>query len=131
HIFCTPETVRAEIVSCIDFAFDVYEAFGFKDYIVELSVRGDAHSLFFGADEDWETAEAALVDALNSRGIQYDRIEGEAAFYGPNIDIKVNDAVHRSWRLTTVQFDFNLPERFQLEYIGEDNKPHRPIMIHR
>src|SRR5678810_1092315 len=131
HIFCTPETVRAEIVSCIDFAFDVYEAFGFKDYNVELSVRGDDHSLFFGADEDWESAEAALVDALNSRGIPYQRVEGEAAFYGPTIDIRVEDAIGRAWQLTTVQFDFNLPERFQLEYIGEDNKPHRPIMIHR
>ena len=131
HIFCTPETVRAEIVSCIDFAFDVYTAFGFNDYKVELSVRGDDHSLYFGADDDWERAEAALVDALNSRGVPYERIEGEAAFYGPKIDIKVNDAIGRAWQLTTVQFDFNLPERFQLEYIGEDNKPHRPIMIHR
>ena len=131
HIFCTPETVRGEIVSCIDFAFNVYEAFGFKDYKVELSVRGDDHSAFLGADEEWESAEAALVDALNSRGIPYQRIEGEAAFYGPKIDIRVEDAIGRAWQLTTVQFDFNLPERFQLEYIGEDNKPHRPIMIHR
>jgi threonyl-tRNA synthetase len=131
HLFCTPETVRAEIVSCIDFAFNVYEAFGFKEYKVDLSVRGDDHSLFFGADEDWESAEAALVDALNIRGIPYQRVEGEAAFYGPKIDIRVEDAIGRAWQLTTVQFDFNLPERFQLEYIGEDNKPHRPIMIHR
>jgi threonyl-tRNA synthetase len=131
HIFCTPETVRGEIVSCIDFAFNVYEAFGFKDYKVELSVRGDDHRAFLGADEEWESAEAALVDALNSRGIPYQRIEGEAAFYGPKIDIRVEDAIGRAWQLTTVQFDFNLPERFQLEYIGEDNKPHRPIMIHR
>jgi len=94
-------------------------------------VRGDDHSLFFGADEDWASAEAALVDALNSRGIPYQRVEGEAAFYGPKIDIRVEDAIGRAWQLTTVQFDFNLPERFQLEYIGEDNKPHRPIMIHR
>ncbi len=131
HIFCTPETVRAEIVSCIDFAFDLYKAFGFNDYKVDLSVRGDDHSLFFGADEDWESAEAALRDALNSRGIPFQRVEGEAAFYGPKIDIRVEDAIGRAWQLTTVQFDFNLPERFQLEYIGEDNKPHRPIMIHR
>lgn len=131
HIFCTSDTVRGEIVSCIDFAFNVYEAFGFKDYKVELSVRGDDHSLFLGADDQWESAEAALVDALNSRGIPYQRIEGEAAFYGPKIDIRVEDAIGRAWQLTTVQFDFNLPERFQLEYIGEDNKPHRPIMIHR
>jgi threonyl-tRNA synthetase len=73
----------------------------------------------------------ALVDALNTRGIQYERIEGEAAFYGPKIDIRVKDAIGRAWQLTTVQFDFNLPQRFQLEYIGEDNKPHQPIMIHR
>ena len=131
HIFCTSETVRSEIVGCIDFAFNVYEVFGFKDYKVELSVRGDDRSLYFGEDKDWESAEAALVDALNSRGIPYQRIEGEAAFYGPKIDIRVEDAIGRAWQLTTVQFDFNLPERFQLEYIGEDNKPHRPIMIHR
>src|ERR671921_443631 len=79
HIFCTPETVRDEIMACIDFAFNVYDTFGFKDYKVDLSVRGDDHSLFFGADEDWESAEAALRDALNSRGIAYERIEGEAA----------------------------------------------------
>ena len=131
HLFCTPETVRAEIVGCIDFAFNVYEVFGFKDYKVELSVRGEDHSQYFGADADWENAEAALVDALNSRGIPYERIEGEAAFYGPKIDIRVEDAIGRAWQLTTVQFDFNLPQRFQLEYIGEDNKPHQPIMIHR
>lgn len=131
HIFCTPETVRGEIVACIDFAFSVYKTFGFRDYKVELSVRGDDRSLYFGEDADWESAEAALVDALNSRGIPYERIEGEAAFYGPKIDIRVEDAIGRAWQLTTVQFDFNLPERFQLEYIGEDNKPHRPIMIHR
>ena len=131
HIFCTPETVRGEIVSCIDFALSVYEAFGFKDYKVELSVRGEDHSGFFGEDKDWESAEAALVDALNTRGIAYERIEGEAAFYGPKIDIRVKDAIGRAWQLTTVQFDFNLPQRFQLEYIGEDNKPHQPIMIHR
>src|ERR1041385_5763359 len=131
HLFCTPETVRAEIVACIDFAFDVYKTFGFNDYKVELSVRGDDHSMFFGADEDWASAEAALADALNSRGVPYTRVEGEAAFYGPKIDIRVEDAIGRAWQLTTVQFDFNLPQRFQLEYIGEDNKPHQPIMIHR
>jgi threonyl-tRNA synthetase len=131
HLFCTPETVRAEIIGCIDFALSVYEVFGFKQYKVELSVRGEDHSAYFGADEDWESAEAALVDALNSRGIPYTRVEGEAAFYGPKIDIRVEDAIGRAWQLTTVQFDFNLPQRFQLEYIGEDNKPHQPIMIHR
>jgi len=94
-------------------------------------VRGDDRSLYMGSDEDWERAEAALIDALNGRGINYQRVEGEAVFYGPKIDMRVEDAIGRTWQLTTVQFDFNLPGRFQLEYIGEDNKPHRPIMIHR
>ncbi len=131
HIFCTPESVRAEIMGCIEFAMDMFEVFGFKDFKVELSVRGDDRSLYMGSDEDWERAEAALIDALNGRGINYQRVEGEAVFYGPKIDMRVEDAIGRTWQLTTVQFDFNLPERFQLEYIGEDNKPHRPIMIHR
>lgn len=132
HIFCTPETVRGEILDCIDFAFHLFEVFGFKDIRIELSVRGDkAAAHYLGSDEDWARAEAALVGALDERGIAYNRIEGEAVFYGPKIDIRVEDAIGRTWQLTTVQFDFNLPERFELEYIGEDNKPHRPIMIHR
>lgn len=132
HIFCTRENVHAEILGCIDFAFHLFGVFGFKDIKVELSVRGDnpdAH--YLGSNEDWERGEAALVDALTSRQIPYERMEGEAVFYGPKIDIRVEDAIGRTWQLTTVQFDFNLPERFQLEYIGEDNKPHRPLMIHR
>ena len=132
HIFCTPETVRGEILGCIDFAFHLFDVFGFKDIKVELSVRGnnpDAH--YLGSDEDWNRAEAALVDALNARGIPYQRMEGEAVFYGPKIDMRVEDAIGRTWQLTTVQFDFNFPKRFELEYIGEDNKPHYPIMIHR
>jgi threonyl-tRNA synthetase len=131
HIFCTSETVRAEILGCIDFAFHLFGVFGFKDIKVELSVRGEDRSAYLGSDEDWERAEAALVDALNVRQIPYQRIEGEAVFYGPKIDIRVEDAIGRTWQLTTVQFDFNLPKRFQMEYIGEDNKPHEPIMIHR
>ena len=132
HIFCTPENVHAEILGCIDFAFNMFEVFGFKEFKVELSVRGDdpeAH--YLGSDEQWEWAESALVEGLNAKQIPYQRIEGEAVFYGPKIDIRVEDAIGRTWQLTTVQFDFNLPERFQLEYIGEDNKPHRPVMIHR
>ena len=131
HIFCTPEQVRAEIMSCIEFAMDMFEVFGFKNFKVELSVRGEDRSKYMGSDEDWDRAEAALIDALNARGIAYQRVEGEAVFYGPKIDIRVEDAIGRTWQLTTVQFDFNLPERFQLEYIGEDNKPHQPIMVHR
>ena len=132
HIFCTPENVHAEILGCIDFAYNMYEVFGFKDIKVELSVRGnDPESHYLGSDEQWEWAESALVAALDAKTIPYQRIEGEAVFYGPKIDIRVGDAIGRTWQLTTVQFDFNLPERFQLEYIGEDNKPHRPVMIHR
>ena len=132
HIFCTPEQIRGEILSCIEFAFHVYEVFGFKDIKVELSVRGDDPNVkYLGSDEDWDKAEAALVDALNARNIPYTRVEGEAVFYGPKIDIRVEDAIGRNWQLTTVQFDFNLPKRFQMEYIGEDNKPHQPLMVHR
>jgi len=132
HIFCTPESVREEILGCIDFAFNLYDVFGFKDIKVELSVRGnDGDAKYLGSDEDWERAEAALVDALKARQIPYTRVEGEAVFYGPKIDIRVEDAIGRNWQLTTVQFDFNLPKRFEMEYIGEDNKPHQPVMIHR
>ena len=132
HLFCTPENVHAEILGCIDFAYSMYEVFGFKDIKVELSVRGnDPEAHYLGTDEQWNWAESALVEALNTKTIPYQRIEGEAVFYGPKIDIRVGDAIGRTWQLTTVQFDFNLPERFQLEYIGEDNKPHRPVMIHR
>jgi len=132
HIFCTPQNVHREILDCIDFAYNMYEVFGFKDVKVELSVRGDdPNAHYLGSDEQWEWAESALVEALKAKQIPYQRIEGEAVFYGPKIDIRVQDAIGRTWQLTTVQFDFNLPERFQLEYIGEDNKPHQPVMIHR
>jgi threonyl-tRNA synthetase len=132
HIFCTPETVRSEIVNCIQFAFALLRDFGFAEFKIELSVRGtNSAKKYLGSDENWESAEAALVQALTEQNLPYERIEDEAAFYGPKIDIKVKDSIGRLWQLTTVQFDFNLPERFQLEYIGEDNKPHRPVMVHR
>jgi threonyl-tRNA synthetase len=132
HLFCTPEQIRQEIDDCVDFAYQVLKTFGFDKIKFELSVKGSqTNKLFLGSDEDWERAEAALASGLDARGIQYERIEGEAAFYGPKIDFKVEDAIGRWWQLGTVQWDFNLPERFQLEYIGEDNKPHRPVMVHR
>jgi threonyl-tRNA synthetase len=132
HIFCTPEQVRSEILGCIDFSFSLFEVLGFKEIKVELSVRGnDPNAHYLGSDADWQRAEEALADALNTRQIPFTRVEGEAVFYGPKIDIRVKDAIGRDWQLTTVQFDFNLPERFQIEYIGEDNKPHRPVMVHR
>jgi threonyl-tRNA synthetase len=132
HIFCTPATVRGEIVDCINFAFALLGTFGFEKFKIELSVRGkDTSKKYLGSDEDWERGEAALIEALDVQGLAYERMEDEAAFYGPKIDIKVEDAIGRLWQLTTVQFDFNLPELFELEYIGEDNKAHRPLMIHR
>ncbi len=132
HLFCTPEQVRAEINGCVDFADQVLRTFGFEKIKFELSVKGgDTDKHFLGTDEQWADAEQSLVGALQERGIVYERMEGEAAFYGPKIDIKIEDAIGRLWQLGTVQLDFNLPERFDLEYIGEDNRGHRPVMIHR
>ncbi len=132
HLFCTPETVRAEFSDCVEFAQQVFRTFGFEKIKIELSVRGDdAGKQYLGAQEDWANAERALAEALSERGIPYERIEGEAAFYGPKIDFKIEDAIGRLWQLGTVQLDFNLPERFELEYTGEDGKAHRPVMVHR
>ncbi len=132
HLFCTPEQVRGEIDDCVDFVVEVFRTFGFAKVKFELSVKGhDTDKQYLGAEEDWAKAEAALAAALDRRGLPYERIEGEAAFYGPKIDLKIEDAIGRLWQLGTVQWDFNLPERFELEYIGEDNKPHRPVMVHR
>ncbi|MEJ7618078.1 MAG: threonine--tRNA ligase, partial [Pyrinomonadaceae bacterium] len=130
HIFCTPETVRGEIIGCVDFAYHMFRTFGFQNFKVELSVRNhqvDENKHYLGSDQDWSNAEEALIAALGERQISYERIEGEAAFYGPKIDIKVEDAIGRLWQLTTVQFDFNLPERFELEYIGEDTSRIAPL----
>jgi threonyl-tRNA synthetase len=132
HLFCTPDQVRQEIDGCVDFAYQVLKTFGFEKIKFELSVKGsDSSKPWLGSDEEWAKAESALAEALDARHIEYERIEGEAAFYGPKIDFKIEDAIGRLWQLGTVQWDFNLPERFELEYIAEDNKPHRPVMVHR
>jgi len=132
HLFVRPDQVREEVADCLDFAIKVFETYGFEKVKFELSVRGDAENkIYLGADEEWENAENALATALKDRNISYERIEGEAAFYGPKIDIKVEDAIGRIWQLGTIQLDWNLPERFQLEYTGEDGQKHRPIMVHR
>ena len=132
HLFVSPEQVREEVADCLDFAIKVFETYGFDDVKFELSVRGAAENkLYLGADEDWESAEASLANALKERNIPYERIEGEAAFYGPKIDIKIEDAIGRIWQLGTIQLDFNLPARFELEYTGGDGQKHRPFMIHR
>ncbi len=132
HLFCTPGQVRGEIGDCVDFVVDVFKTFGFEKVKFELSVKGsDTSKNWLGAEGDWAHAEGELAAALDARGVPYERVEGEAAFYGPKIDFKIEDAIGRLWQLGTVQWDFNLPERFGLEYVGEDNKPHRPVMVHR
>ena len=132
HLFVRPDQIQAEIEDCLDFAIKVFETYGFEKVRFELSVRGNAENkLYLGSDESWESSESQLASALDGRGISYERIEGEAAFYGPKIDIKIEDAIGRIWQLGTIQVDWNLPERFELEYTGDDNQKHRPVMIHR
>jgi threonyl-tRNA synthetase len=132
HIFCMPEQIETEIEACIDFAFEVMKTFGFSEYVVELSDWDPAHPQnYTGSPEDWGRSTAALQNTLTKLGVPFKRMEGEAAFYGPKIDVKLIDAIGRPWQLTTVQFDFNLPGRFGLEYVGEDGNRHQPLMVHR
>ena len=132
HIFCTPEQIEDEIVGCIDFALAVLQAFGFTEYQVELSTWDPADKKnFLGGAEMWEPANRSLESALNRRNIRYKVIPGEAAFYGPKIDVKLVDAIGRPWQLSTIQFDWNLPERFKLEYVAEDGTRKQPVMVHR
>ena len=128
HIFCRPEQIQTEITEVIDLIRRTYEKYGFKDYRIELSTRPEKS---IGSDEVWETAEASLHEALRTNRIEYQVNPGDGAFYGPKIDFHVKDSMGRSWQLGTIQLDFAMPERFDLEYIGEDGKPHRPVMIHR
>jgi threonyl-tRNA synthetase len=132
HVFCTPDQIEAEIEACVDFALALLKTFGFQDYEVELSVHDPNRAAdYAGKAEDWEQAEGALVNSLTRMNIPFKRMEGEAVFYGPKIDIKLIDAIGRPWQLSTVQFDFNLPERFKLEYVAADGARHRPLMVHR
>ncbi len=132
HLFCTPETLEAELGGCLDIAQLMYTTFGFPEYKVELSVRDPLNTeKYQGDDAIWDLSEKTLAKVLDDRGIPYKRIEGEAAFYGPKIDVKVVDAIGRTWQLTTIQLDFTQPDRFDLGYVGADNASHRPIMIHR
>ena len=132
HIFCTPEQIEDEILRVLDFSLDLLRGFGFEEFKIELSVRDPKRpEKYAGADTMWEQAEISLVKALEARNLPYERMEGEAVFYGPKIDIKIKDALGRAWQCTTIQFDFNLPERFDMAYIGEDGKEHRPYMVHR
>ena len=129
HIFCTEDQLADEVASLLDFVLSVLRAFGFDEFRFNLSTKDP--DKYVGSDEVWERATEALRDALDRHGLEYGVKEGDAAFYGPKIDIDVRDAIGRSWQLSTIQADFNNPERFDLEYVGADNARHRPIMLHR
>ena len=132
HIFCMPSQIESEVEACMDFAFAVMKTFGFDKFEIELSDWDPAHPENYpGKPEDWQHASDSLASTLARMNIPYKRIAGEGAFYGPKIDVKLIDAIGRPWQLTTVQFDFNLPARFGLEYVGEDGARHQPLMVHR
>jgi threonyl-tRNA synthetase len=132
HIFCTPEQIEGEVEGCLDFALEVLRDFGFDKFQVELSTwNPEDKANFVGSEELWLHAISSLEKVLQRRKIDYKTIPGEAAFYGPKIDVKLVDAIGRLWQLSTVQFDFNLPARFELEYVGEDGQRHQPLMVHR
>jgi threonyl-tRNA synthetase len=132
HIFCTPDQIEDEIVNCLQFAIDVLRTFGFDDYEAELSTwDGGASGKYDGTPDQWQLAENALKRAAERLNVKIKLIPDEAAFYGPKIDMKLVDAIGRLWQLSTIQFDFTLPRRFELEYIAEDGKKHQPLMVHR
>ncbi len=132
HIFCMRDQLEKEIEGCVDFALAVLRTYGFDRFEVELSARDPAHPEHYaGTVEEWEHAEAALKNSLERMKIPCKYMPGEAVFYGPKIDVKLLDAIGRPWQLSTVQFDFNLPRRFGLEYVGEDGARHQPVMVHR
>jgi len=132
HIFCTPEQIEDEVVSCLQFAIDTLSNFGFDDYEAELSTwDGGVSGKYDGAPEQWELAENALRRATERLNMKVKVMPDEAAFYGPKIDVKLVDAIGRLWQLSTVQFDFTLPRRFELEYVADDGKKHQPLMVHR
>lgn len=132
HIFCRPEQVKEEFVKVIDLVLYVFKALGFENFTAQISLRDpNKREKYIGTDEAWEKAERSIIEAAEERGLDTVTELGEAAFYGPKLDFMVKDALGRKWQLGTIQVDYNLPERFQLEYIGADNQKHRPVMIHR
>jgi len=132
HIFCRQDQLENEFKKVIDLVLYVFKALDFKDFVVQVSLRDkENRAKYIGSDENWEKAEAAIIKAAQDKGLETVIEYGEAAFYGPKLDFMVKDALNRSWQLGTIQVDYNLPERFELEYTGSDNKKHRPVMIHR
>ena len=132
HIFCRPDQVKEEFIRVIDLVLYVFKSLGFEDYSAQISLRDpNDKQKYIGRDEDWERAESAIIEASAERGLQTVTELGEAAFYGPKLDFMVRDALGRKWQLGTIQVDYQLPQRFELEYTGSDNQKHRPVMIHR
>jgi threonyl-tRNA synthetase len=131
HLFCTPDQVAAEVTGCLDLVKKVLGTLGMANYRVRLSLRDPESDKYVGSAENWDKAEAALRQAVQTLGVEYTEELGEAAFYGPKIDFVVKDVIGRDWQLGTVQVDYNLPVRFGLTYVGADNQPHVPVMIHR
>ncbi len=132
HLFCTPDQLKGEFLDVLDLTLHVLNKFGFDNVTAQISLRDpDNGAKYIGSDENWEKAESAIIEATKEVGLNTVTVYGEAAFYGPKLDFMVKDALGRSWQLGTIQVDYNLPERFELEYIGADNQAHRPVMIHR
>jgi threonyl-tRNA synthetase len=132
HIFCRTDQVKEEFTKVIDIVLYIFNALEFKDYSVQISLRDPGNmEKYIGTEENWDRAEQAIIEATNEKGLDAEVVTGEAAFYGPKLDFMVKDALGRKWQLGTIQVDYNLPERFELEYIGADNLKHRPVMIHR
>jgi threonyl-tRNA synthetase len=132
HLFCRPDQVKEEFMKVIDLVLYVFKALGFDDYTAQVSLRDPENKAkYIGSDENWALAESAIIEAANEKGLKTVVELGEAAFYGPKLDFMVKDALGRKWQLGTIQVDYNLPERFELEYTGSDNQKHRPVMIHR
>jgi len=132
HLFCRPDQVKEEFKKVIDLVLYVFGALGFNDYTAQVSLRDpENRTKYIGTDENWALAESAIIEAAEEKGLPTVVEYGEAAFYGPKLDFMVKDALGRKWQLGTIQVDYNLPERFELEYTGSDNMKHRPVMIHR
>ncbi len=132
HLFCTPDQLKEEFKKVIDIIFIIFKALDFKDFTAQVSLRDPSNrEKYIGTDENWEKAESAIIEAAQEKGLKTTVELGEAAFYGPKLDFMVKDAIGRKWQLGTIQVDYNLPERFELEYTGADNLKHRPVMIHR
>jgi len=132
HIFCRPDQVKEEFIKVIDLVLMIFKALDFHDFTAQISLRDpENRTKYIGSDENWEKAERAIIEAAEEKGLNTVVVLGEAAFYGPKLDFMVKDAIGRKWQLGTIQVDYNLPDRFQLEYMGADNQKHRPVMIHR